>query len=128
MFVVGWIGNVSPPPALLIESIEGAMKEPSVALMSAIPRFADTAKSNERYPIEPSVWPIAAATPSFPSPPVPVGHCTALSAPTFVSQSLLWEESHDVYTNVVPVCWNGGRRGLACSAGLRPGSAPRSAG
>src|SRR5690348_2421953 len=43
-----------------------------------------------------------AATPSFPSPPTPTGHCTDLSAPTFVDQSELSLESHEVKTFVVP--------------------------
>src|SRR5438067_13582897 len=50
----------------------------------------------------PSVWLMAAATPSFPSPPVPTGHCTALSAPTLVAHSELSFDNHEVNTLVVP--------------------------
>src|SRR2546428_13642921 len=50
----------------------------------------------------PSVCEMPAATPSLPSPPVPTGHCTALSAPTFDPHSGLSFESHEVNTLVVP--------------------------
>src|SRR6266496_3208001 len=43
-----------------------------------------------------------AATPSLPSPPVPTGHWTALSAPTCDSHSGLSLDSHEVNTLVVP--------------------------
>src|SRR2546423_6742457 len=103
MFVSAVMGTLSPPPALLTVSTDGVSYWPSLSrLMSATPRPLDTAKSNDRYPIAPSVWLIAAATPSFPSPPVPTGHCTALSAPTFVDQSELCDASQEVNTNVVP--------------------------
>jgi hypothetical protein len=46
--VSGWIGKVMPPPALLIESTDGATYWPSAALMAAIPRLLVTAKSYER--------------------------------------------------------------------------------
>src|SRR5881628_2077826 len=52
--------------------------------------------------MEPSVWLIPAATPSLPSPPVPTGHWTALSAPTFDDHSGLSADSHEVKTFVVP--------------------------
>src|SRR5262249_40942430 len=102
MFVVGEIGKVRSPPALLIVSIDGVTKVPSSRWMSAIPSPLETAKSYDRYPTAPSVWVIAAATPSFPSLPVPVGHCTDLSAPTCLSHVGLCEDSHEVNTNVVP--------------------------
>src|SRR5262245_27483432 len=102
MFVVGEIGNFRSPPALLIESTDGATNVPSSRSMSATPRPLDTAKSYDRYPTEPSVCEIAAATPSFPSRPVPVGHSTALSAPTSFDHAELSAESHEVNTNVVP--------------------------
>src|SRR5437763_6427847 len=50
----------------------------------------------------PLVCLIAAATPELPLPPVPLGHCTALSAPTLELHSELSCESHDVNTNDVP--------------------------
>src|SRR6476660_624910 len=96
------IGNLRPPPALLIESIDGLTYSPSGALMSATPRFAETAKSYERYPAPPSVCEMPDATPSLPFAPVPTGHCTALSAPTFDAHSGLSAESHPVHTAVVP--------------------------
>src|SRR2546427_6154480 len=52
--------------------------------------------------MEPSVWLMPAATPSLPLAPVPTGHWTALSAPTFVAHSGLPADSHDVNTLVVP--------------------------
>src|SRR5213593_817302 len=102
MLVVGSIGNVRSPPALLIDSIDGVTKVPSSRWMSAIPRSLVTAKSYERYPIAPSVCVMLAATPSLPSPPVPVGHETALSAPTADFHVELSADSHEVNTNVVP--------------------------
>src|SRR5437588_7048683 len=102
MFVSAEIGNESPPPADVIEAIDGFTYVPSGALMSAIPRFAVTAKSYERYATDPSVWPTAAATPSFPFEPFPVGHCTALPEPIWDSQSVLTLESQPVNTAVVP--------------------------
>src|SRR5438552_5963220 len=103
MFVSELMGNLRIPPAALIESTEGATYCPSLSrLICATPSPLDTAKSKERYPTEPSVWLTAAATPSLPSPPVPTGHCTALSAPTFDSHSGLSFESQEVKTFVVP--------------------------
>ena len=46
--------------------------------------------------------PVPAATPSFPLAPMPVGHWTALSAPTLEAQSELSLDSQLVNTNVVP--------------------------
>ena len=45
---------------------------------------------------------MAAATPELPLPPLPFGHCTALSAPTWLDHVGLSCDSHDVNTNVVP--------------------------
>src|SRR6476660_8146083 len=91
------IGNLRPPPALLIESIDGLTYSPSGALMSATPRFAETAKSYERYPAPPSVCEMPDATPSLPLAPVLTGQCTALSAPTLEAHSELSAESHPVH-------------------------------
>src|SRR5438105_2608194 len=103
MFVVSVMGNFRIPPAALIDCTEGVTYWPSLSrLIWATPRPELTAKSKDRKPIDPSVWLIAAATPSFPSPPVPTGHCTALSAPTFVDHSGLSAESQLVKTFVVP--------------------------
>src|SRR6266542_2781195 len=103
MFVSALMGNFRMPPAALIESTEGVTYCPSLSrLICDTPSPLDTAKSKERYPTDPSVWLMAAATPSLPSPPVPTGHCTALSAPTFDSHSGLPADSHEVNTFVVP--------------------------
>src|SRR3954447_1090458 len=50
----------------------------------------------------PGVCLIAAATPSLPFAPVPVGHFTVLSEPTFDSHSLLEETRNPVKPLVVP--------------------------
>src|SRR5689334_10867322 len=50
----------------------------------------------------PSVCDRPAATPSLPSPPVPTGHWTALSAPTCDDHVELSFDSQDVNTLVVP--------------------------
>src|SRR5919204_189644 len=50
----------------------------------------------------PSVCWMEAATPALPLPPVPPGHCTALSAPIFCAHCWLSCDSHDVNTKVVP--------------------------
>src|SRR6266540_5934799 len=102
MLVSGVIGNVKISPALLMDSIEGATYVSSLRLICAIPKLPVTAKSYERYPTAPLVCEIPAATPSLPSPPVPAGPWTALSAPTLSSHSGLCDASHDVNTNVVP--------------------------
>src|SRR6266545_2676476 len=93
MLVSEEIGNFRIPPAALIESTEGATNCPSLSrLIWATPRPLVTAKSKERYPMAPSVWLMPAATPSFPSPP----------APTWLAQSELSVDSHEVNTLVVP--------------------------
>src|SRR5581483_9912066 len=50
----------------------------------------------------PSDWEMQAATPSLPFPPLPTGHCTALSAPTLDCHSGLSCDSQLVNTKVVP--------------------------
>src|SRR5436309_15741725 len=102
MFVSALMGNFRIPPASLIESTEGATYVPSSRLILATPRQLAAAKSYERYPMAPSVWEIPAATPSLPSPPVPTGHWTALSAPTLLFHAELSAASQDVNTKVVP--------------------------
>src|SRR5438477_12337416 len=103
MLVSEEMGNFRIPPAALMEWTEGVTNWPSLSrLIWATPSPVETAKSNDRYPTEPSVSVMAAATPSFPSPPVPTGHWTALSAPTCDSQAELSFESQDVNTLVVP--------------------------
>src|SRR5712692_7058732 len=62
-----------------------------------------------------------AATPSFPLPPIPTGHCTALSAPTFVAHSGLPADSHDVNTLVVPDSSARWTTWMGVLGGLRPG-------
>src|SRR2546428_3454239 len=103
MLVSALMGNWRIPPAALIESTLGLTNWPSLSrLIEATANPLFTAKSYERYPIEPSVWVRPAATPSFPSPPVPTGHCTALSAPTWLFQSALSADSQEANTFVVP--------------------------
>src|SRR5437588_11847569 len=83
-FVVAVMGNFSPPPAALIDATEGATKsELFLPLIFPTPRLVVTAYWYSTYPIDPSVCWTAAATPDEPLPPVPFGHCTALSAPIF---------------------------------------------
>src|SRR6266550_1743111 len=103
MFVSDEMGNLRMPPPALIDSTDGSTYCPSESRLiwaTGIPLF--TAKSNERYPTAPSVWLMPAATPSFPSPPVPTGHSTALSAPTLSAHSELSFDNHEVNTFVVP--------------------------
>src|SRR5512141_2850799 len=62
-----------------------------------------------------------AATPSFPLPPDPTGHWTALSAPTCDDHSALWLDSHEVHTAVVPDSSERWKIWIGSSGSVTPG-------
>src|SRR2546421_8525516 len=114
-------GTFTPSPALVVDASDGATNLPDEFFTDAVVKLFWRAYASSTYPTAPVRCFTAAATPSLPLAPVPVGHLTVLSAPTFDFHSGLYPDRNVVKPFVVPDSSERWTTVIGCATSFTPG-------